>query len=179
MKTSFLTKEEINTIGFKSIGENALISRYASFYSAEHIELGDNVRIDDFCILSGKIVVGSFVHIAAYVALYGKEGIYIDDYSGISAKTIIYSAMDDFSGDYLIGPLLPKEKVNIKGGPVKMERFTQIGAACVVMPNLIIHEGAVAGAMSFINKSMEAWSIYAGIPAQKIKNRKKDCLSLL
>lgn len=33
--------------------------------------IGSNVRIDDFCILSGRLEFGSYVHIAAYSALYG------------------------------------------------------------------------------------------------------------
>ena len=52
---SFYTENELKQIGFKRIGENVLISRKASIYQPELIEIGNNVRIDDFCILSGNI----------------------------------------------------------------------------------------------------------------------------
>ena len=87
---SFLSEEELSSIGFLSYGKNLKISRKTSFYSPETISFGDNVRIDDFCILSGNIKIGSNIHISAYVALYGSQGIFIEDYAGISAKTIIY-----------------------------------------------------------------------------------------
>ena len=96
---SFYTYEELQKMGLKELGENVLISRKASIYSPEHIKIGNNVRIDDFCILSGDIEIGNYVHIAAYVALYGKNGIKIGNFCGCSARTTIYSATDDFSGE--------------------------------------------------------------------------------
>lgn len=56
-QTSFLSQKELEEIGFCSYGTNVKISRYARIYSPEKIKIGDNVRIDDFCILSGKITV--------------------------------------------------------------------------------------------------------------------------
>ena len=51
---SFYSKEELKEIGFKKYGENVLISRKTSIYNPEKIIIGNNVRIDDFCILSRK-----------------------------------------------------------------------------------------------------------------------------
>lgn len=48
------------------------------------MEIGNDVRIDDFCILSGNIPIGNFVHIACYTSLIGRGGIWIGDYVGIS-----------------------------------------------------------------------------------------------
>lgn len=176
---SFYSREELSQFKFRSIGENVLLSRKSSIYSPEKISIGSNVRIDDFSILSGNITIGSFVHISAYVALYGSYGIEINDYSGISAKTIVYSAVDDFSGEYMIGPMLDNEVTNVNGGKVVLEKYTQIGAACVVMPSVTIKEGSVVGAMSFVNKSTEKWSIFAGTPIRFIKERKKELLKYI
>ena len=68
---SYYSEEELNNIGFKSIGTNVKLSKKSSIYGANEISLGNNVRIDDFCILSGKIRIGNYIHIAAYSALYG------------------------------------------------------------------------------------------------------------
>ena len=51
---TFYSKEELENIGFAEIGHNVLVSKKASIYKPELIEIGNNVRIDDFCILSGK-----------------------------------------------------------------------------------------------------------------------------
>lgn len=176
---SFYSESELREIGIKHFGKNVLISRYARIYSPNNLILGDNVRIDDFCILSGKIEIGSRVHISAYCALYGSKGIMIKDDSGVSAKTIIYSAIDDFSGNYLIGPMQDETKTNVIGGLVTLERFTQVGAGCIIFPNITISEGAVVGAMSLVKESIPEWSIYAGIPAKYIKKRSNTLLDLL
>jgi len=179
MKTSFLSIDEINAIGFNKVGKNVLISRHASFYNPSEMCIGNNVRIDDFCILSGRITIENYVHISAYVALYGNRRIYIKNYSGISAHSVIYTMIDDFSGKFLIGPMFPEELTNLIGGPVILEEFTQIGASSVVLPNLIIKQGSVVGAMSLVNKTLDEWGIYAGIPAKRIKERSKKCMSFV
>lgn len=171
--TSFYTKDELLAIGFKSVGERVMISRKASFYGASRMTIGNNVRIDDFCILSGNITLGNNIHISAYVALYGAMGIELEDYTGISPRSTIYSAMDDFSGDCLIGPIHPDGFTNVTGGKVTLKKFSQIGANCVVFPNLTISEGAVTGAMSLVTHSLEPWTVNTGIPAKTIKTRKQ------
>ena len=50
---SFYSRSELEHIGFATIGKNVLLSRKASIYSPAMISIGDNVRIDDFCILFG------------------------------------------------------------------------------------------------------------------------------
>lgn len=176
---SFYSEKELAELGLKSYGSNVLISKKCSIYSPEKISVGDNVRIDDFCILSGNIMLGNNVHISAYCALYGAEEIEFKDYSGCSARTTIYSAMDDFSGDYLIGPMNPKGATNVTGGKVTIGRFVQLGAHCVVFPNLAINEGSVVGALSMVKKDIPEWSIYAGIPAKKLRNRSKGLLKMV
>lgn len=175
---SFYSDEELKKIRFKSLGENVLISKKASIYSPEKIIIGNNVRIDDFCILSGNIQIGNHVHISAFVALYGKEKIIINDFCGCSTRCTIYSATDDFSGRYMISPMVPDEFTNVTGGEVILEKYVQLGANTVVMPNIKIKEGTAVGAMSFVNKDLEQWSIYAGIPCKKIKERNKNIIAL-
>lgn len=177
--TSFYTEDELREIGFKSLGNNVKLSRKASIYSAQDISIGNNVRIDDFCILSGRIKLGSNIHISAYVALYGAMGIEFENYTGISPRSTIYSAMDDFGGDYLIGPIHPEEFTHVKGGKVTIKQYSQIGCNCVIFPNLTINEGAVIGALSLVTKDVPSWTISTGIPAKVTKERSKKLLELL
>ncbi len=169
---SFYSNEELAYLGLKKYGKNVLLSRKCSIYGGENIEIGDNVRIDDFCILSGNIKIGSHIHISAYVALYGAMGIIMEDYTGISPRSTVFSAMDDFSGTYLIGPIHDEKLTNVTGGPVILRKFAQAGAHSVIFPNIEFGEGAICGAMSLVNKSLSPWSINVGIPARFLRNRK-------
>lgn len=175
---AFLNPEEIIKLGLKSCGENVLISDKASIYNPKLISIGSNVRIDDFCILSGDITLGNYIHISAYSALYGKLGIVMEDFTGLSTRCTIFSASDDFSGQFMISPMVPDKLTDVTGGKVIIKRFAQVGANCVILPNVTLNEGAVIGAMSLVKESAEGWHIYAGIPAKIIKPRKKNILEL-
>jgi acetyltransferase-like isoleucine patch superfamily enzyme len=178
MRTSFLSKTELMKIGFKHIGKNVSISRNTSIYLPDQISIADNVRIDDFCILSGDITIGSYVHVSAYTVLYGKAGITIGDFVSISSRVNIYSVNDDYSGEHMTNPTVPEELTNITAKPVFIQKHVIIGAGSVVLPGVTIHEGAAIGALSLVNKSLDPWKIYAGIPCKFIKKRKKDLLKL-
>lgn len=62
---SFYSENELSSLGFKAVGHDVQISRKASFYGAGNMVIGNHVRIDDFCILSGNITLENFIHIAA------------------------------------------------------------------------------------------------------------------
>lgn len=175
---SFYTESELLDMGFKKLGTDVKISKKSSIYTPNEISIGNHVRIDDFTILSGKIDIGNYVHISAYTALYGKYGIKIGNYCGCSPRSIVFSATDDFSGEYMISPMVPEEYTNIIGGQVVFEDFVQLGANTIVMPKTTIHQGSVTGTFSFVNKDIEEWGIYVGIPVRRIKERKKNILEL-
>lgn len=63
---AYLSRNILEQMGFKSLGMHVRISDKASIYSADQIEIGDNSRIDDFCVLTGKIIIGKFVHVAPF-----------------------------------------------------------------------------------------------------------------
>ena len=177
--TSFYSRDELSELGLKSIGSNVYISRKSSIYSAFNISIGDNVRIDDFCILSGHIELGSYIHIAAYTALYGgTEGIFVSDFANLSSRICIYSVNDDYSGKTMTNPMVPNEYKNIENKPVYIGKHAIIGSTSVVLPGVKIAEGSSFGSFSFINRDSEPWSINAGIPFKKLRSRSKKLLDL-
>lgn len=175
---SFLKAGELAKLGLKHIGKNVLISRHARIYTKD-IVIGDNTRIDDFCILSGKIEIGKHVHLAAFASLYGKNQIILSDYCGVSNGAKLYSESDDFSGRSLTGPTVAKIfKPYIVKGRIIFDKHAVVGAGTIVLPNVRMGEGAVVGANSVVLKDCEPWKIYAGSPAQFIKIRERAVLGL-
>ena len=176
---SFYSDEELKDLGFNRIGNNVKISRKASIYSAHKISIGNNVRIDDFCILSGKIELGNYIHIAAYSALYGGDkGIYISDYANLSSRVCVYSVSDDYSGGSMTNPMIPDDYKNVFSEEVYIEKHVIIGTTSVVLPGVRLAEGSSFGAFSLINQTSEPWSVNVGIPCKKIKDRSKELLKL-
>lgn len=177
--TSFYTEEELKKIGFNKIGTNVLISRKASIYGASKISIGSDVRIDDFCVLSGNVSIGNNVHIAAGVYLFGGDaGIKLEDFTGVSSRTAIYAESDDYSGKAMSNPTIPDKYKNVTGGCVILEKHVLVGTGCTILPNVVIKEGSSVGSMSLINKSLESWGVYVGIPCKKVGDRNKKILEL-
>lgn len=164
---------------FKSLGKGCNISDWARFYNACKISIGDNVRIDDFCVISGNVEIGNHVHIACGVYLFGKAGIKIEDFAQLSVRTCILSQTDDFSGMYLPAPVFPdKYRGPLKSGLVTLSKHVTIGANSTIMPGVFIGEGVAIGAYSFVKKDCIPWSTYMGIPAKRVGERKKGMLEL-
>ena len=177
MNNSFYTREELCQIGFKSVGEDVLISRKTSLYGVTDMVIGNHVRIDDFCILSGSITLQDYIHIAAFCALFGgKEGIILENYCGLSSRVGIYAESDDYSGITMTNPTIPDEFRRVTGGKVILQKHVIIGTGSTVMPDLTIGVGSSVGSMSLVNRSLESWGIYAGIPCRKVRERSKKLL---
>ena len=176
---SFYSRDELESLGFRKIGDNVKISRKSSVYGADKMSIGSNVRIDDFCILSGKIEIGNNVHIAAYTALYGGScGVTVEDFVNLSSRICIYSVSDDYSGEFMTGPMVPDLYRNVNEAPVYIGKHVIMGSASMVMPGVNIGEGCVFGAFSFINHSTDPWTINVGIPCKVIKQRDRNVLKL-
>ncbi|OUP07879.1 galactoside O-acetyltransferase [Mediterranea sp. An20] len=173
--TSFYTEEELSSMGFQSVGEGCKISRKASFYGISHISIGDNVRIDDFCILSAgkRIIIGNYVHIACYTSLIGAEDIIISDFCSISGRVSIYSSSDDYSGRYMTNPMVPVQFTNVTNAPVILNKHVIIGCASVILPGVTLEEGVAIGALSLVDHSCISDVIYCGNPLKKIIPRSK------
>lgn len=179
--SSFYTTDELQTIGFNAIGKNVQISRKCSIYMPEKISIGNNVRIDDFCCLIGGkqgIKIGSNIHIALFCLILGNAGVELKDFSGLSSRVSIYSANDDYSGDSLTNPTIPICYKKIFQGPVILNKHVAIGTNATILPNVTIGEGCAVGAYSLVNRDLADWGIFAGIPAKRIKERKKNLLLL-
>lgn len=178
---SFLSKKELEKIGFKHLGKNVLISDKCSIYNAKNISIGDNTRIDDFSILSageGGIEIGEYVHIACFASLIGKAKITMKDFSGVSSRVAVYSSSDNYNGEWMTNPCLPITVTNTIDKEVIIGKHVVIGANSVVLPGVTLYDGSAVGAMSLVSKSIEGPYVCAGIPARKIKDRKSNIFEL-
>ena len=179
MINSFYTEDELKQLGFAKIGKDVLISRKASIYGANKIQIGNNVRIDDFCVLSGRITIGNYVHIAVYSALFGGDmGIELKDFTCLPSRNVVYAISDDYSGRSLTNSTVPDKYKNIVAGKIMLEKHVLVGSGCTILPGVSIGEGSAIGSMSLVNKSVDSWGIYVGIPCKFLKEREKNLLNL-
>jgi acetyltransferase-like isoleucine patch superfamily enzyme len=176
---AYYSDKELKSLGFKHIGENTKISDKASIYDHEKIEIGNNSRIDDFCIVSGNIKIGRHVHITPQCLLAGGEkGIFIEDFCTLAYGVKIFTQSDDYSGEFMVNSTIPREFKKEYKAKINILRQTIIGAGSIIMPGVTLGEGTSIGAMSLILSSTDSWSIYFGVPGKMIKPRSKKLLEL-
>ena len=176
----FYTEEDLRSIGFRKIGKNIKIHSRSSIYGIENITIGDNVRIDDFAIIigTGLVEIGSYVHIPNFCYIGATYGVTLEDFTTLAPGVMIFTLSDDYLGNKLTNPTVPREYTGGKAGKVTLRRHVIIGAGSVILPGSTVGEGSSVGALSLVNKDLKPWGVYAGIPAKWIKDRKKDMLLL-
>lgn len=178
--SNFLSKKELEGLGLKSIGENVLIGRHVVIYTPEKLMIGNHVRIDDFTVISGNVMLNNYIHISQFCGIYGgEEGIVMEDFSGLSSKCSVYAVSDDYTGSSMTNPMVPiAYKPNMINAPVRIKKHAIIGCNSVILPGVTVEEGTAIGSMSLCSRGTEPWSIYTGIPAKKRGERNREILNL-
>lgn len=138
------------TCQFGRQGENNQIHGSCQFNHCDNIELGSYISIQRDCTFSGH------------------GGIQIGD------GTIIAHCVDVFSGEHNYDSddlqCLPFDERFVLG-KVIIERNVWIGAHSIVLPGVVIGEGAVIGAGSVVTHDIPPLVIAAGNPAKVIRYR--------
>ena len=67
-----------------------------------------------------------------------------------------------------------KINCNAKGGSFSTGDKAWIGSRVIILPNVSIGEGTVAGAGAFVTKNIEPFSVNGGIPSKKIGKRNRN-----
>ncbi len=174
---AYIPRDELQEMGFAHLGENVKISTRAALYECDKMSIGSNSRIDDFCLLSGRITIGRNVHIAAYSNVAGGvEGVEFADFSGLAYGCHILSQSDDYSGGSMTNPTVPERFKHETKQRVYIGRHVIVGTCSIVFPGVALAEGTSVGAHAVVTKSTEPWSIYIGSPARRIRERRRDLL---
>jgi galactoside O-acetyltransferase len=180
---SFYSEKEIKKFKFRSIGKNVFIKKNVGMFFIENISIGNNVRIDDNVIIvasnkKSPVKIENYIHIAANCYLAGSNGIEMMDFVTLATGVSIFSGSDDYSGKKLTNPMVGKPYIGGKFGKVTLCKHVIIGAGSVILPDVTIKQGSSVGALSLVNKDLNPWGVYSGIPVKKIKSRCKDILKL-
>lgn len=174
-----MSEAQLVKLGFRKLGKEVKISDKASIYNPELMELDDYTRIDDFCVVSGRVIFGKYNHITPMCLVAGGDpGIEFADFCTLAYGVKVFAQSDDYSGATLTNSLVPKKYKDEKFAKVKLERHVIVGAGATIMPGITIKEGCSVGAMALVTKSTDPWGIYVGIPAVRVKERKQDLLDL-
>lgn len=151
-------------------------------FGSEHVTIGDNVRIDAYCIITagpGRVTIGSNVHIGAGTHLFGTAGIEIGDFANLSSRVSVFSTNDDYTDGYLTNPTVPDELRRVSAAPVMVAPHALVGCGSVVLPGVVVGRGSAVGALSLIKRDVEPFTVVAGVPARQVGVRDRERLQAL
>jgi acetyltransferase-like isoleucine patch superfamily enzyme len=158
---------------------DAIISANSRIRHRDHLIIGRDSIIDDYCYFSTKVRIGRCTHIASGCSVAGglERQFSIGDFCSLSSGVKIWCTSDDFTNDVvaIIPAGIVQVKTNLISGDVDLANYTAVGSNSVVMPDNRIPEGTVIGALSFVPAgfTFEPWSVYAGTPIRHIRSRNR------
>lgn len=177
----YYVSQELRDMGFARVGEGVRIARNCTIIGLEHIVIGDRVRIDGYTTIvgvhGGELRIGSNVHICSGCVLGARGGIELGDYSSLSHGVKLLSAVDDFGGDWMTNSTLPEWALHVQAAAIRIGRHVPIGSGSLILPGVMIGEGAAIAAMSVVSYSLPEWMICGGNPATPLKRRSSNLLS--
>ncbi|MBY2920104.1 acyltransferase [Rhizobium leguminosarum] len=179
--STFYDETELRSLPFRHLGSNVKIKRTAGLFFVENISIMDDARIDDFTIIVASrehVEIGCNVHIASQCYISGSDGFVMEDFSGLAPGVKIYTSSDDYTGERMTNPTLPRHLIGGPAGKVVLRKHVIIGSNSVVLPKVTIEEGSSVGSLSLVNKSLPAWGVYAGIPVRRLRDRSQNLLIL-
>lgn len=173
----YLTQRELEQLHLKHLGKRVMVSSLARIYAPHLVELEDDCRIDDFCVLTGRVRLGKYVHLALYTHISGMDhGVVFADFSECAYRCTVIAHSSDYSLSTLHSPCVPKEYCKGREGKVVIGRHCLIGCGTLIMPNVTIAEGCSFGAFSYVCQDTEPWGLYDGRPAVRVRENSRGCL---
>lgn len=171
-RSPYTTKEKIGRVLWNYCGQVLFRFTFHNWYGLRNALLR---------VFGAK--VGSPVRIRASVLVEQPWNLSIGDNSSIGDRAIVYC----------LGPVTIGKHVSVSQGahlcagthdyrqadmpllrpPIVIEDSAWIAADAFVGPGVTVGEGAILGARAVAMKSLEAWTIYSGNPAQRVRERKR------
>lgn len=180
---------------FKKVGRKVIFGRNLVLRHPHKIVIGDNVIVDDDCLLDAKgegnegIRLGDYVTIGRFSALVCKDGdISIGSHVnlGTGVKVIVAnggkirigSNIDigsacHFSGgsyDYSQADVLPSSQRK-PGEGIVIEDLSWIGAGVIVLDGVRVGTRSIVGAGAVVTRDIPPRSVAFGVPAEVVRER--------
>lgn len=129
------------------IGPGSTILMTTEMHHAKGLSIGANTIINQHCYLDGRggLRIGQNVNISSHVVL-------------------VAGSHEVQDGEKFMGV----------AKPIIIEDYVWLCTRVTILPGVTVGYGAVVAAGAVVTKSVEQYSIVAGVPARKIGERTKD-----
>ena len=129
----------------------AKLGPHCRFYPASRVWAPWNLQCEDT------------VMVADGSELYNPAPMFLASHAIVSQGAYLCGATHDYNDPKF--PVVPFS--------MRLGRYAWVAARACVSPGINLGDGAILGLASVATKDLEPWSIYAGIPARKVKDRER------
>ena len=160
---------------FMKYGRNVYLFPGVHIVRPQYVCIGDDVTIgrntdifvhpEDPKSRECVIEIGNNVHIGINNIIGARKKIVLEENVLLGPHVMI----GDHSHRYENIEIPIKLQEATKGGPVRIERDSWIGANVFILPNVTIGRHSVVGANSVVNRNIPPYSVAVGAPARVIK----------
>lgn len=141
---SHFIRRFVYRVGGIKIGRGSSIHMGVKLYDTKNIVIGNDSIIGEGCVLDGR------------------DELKIDNHVALASEVMIYNSQHDTSD----------ENFTAVNKPVHIEDYVFIGPRVIILPGVTIGKGSIIAAGAVVTKDVDPYSICAGVPAQKIGERK-------
>jgi len=129
----------------------AKLGPHCRFYPASRVWAPWNLNCEDT------------VMVADGAELYNPAPMFLASHAIVSQGAYLCGATHDYND----------AKFPVVAFPMRLGRYAWVAARACVSPGVNLGDGAILGLASVATKDLEPWSIYAGVPARKVKERER------
>ena len=191
----YLLRKKLYARYFGAVGSGLIIGRNVTIRHPANIFIGDDVTIDDGCLLDGRgdergVEFGDGVMINRNTMILAKNGpIRIGARSTIGANSVVVSMSGVVVGDAVMfaggcylsagayqvdgshGPIMDQDAYS--DGPISVGSGAWLGTGAVVLDGASVGEGSVIGAGAVVVDDIENHVIALGVPARVLRERRQ------
>lgn len=131
------------------------------------IKLSQYVLVDKAVLLrayGGKIYIGKNSTLGPYTCLYGGGELFIGSNVRLGPRVCIVASNHRFDQSNI-----PIYLQGMESKGINISNNVWIGAGAIILDGVSIGEGSVIGAGSVVTKSVQSYSVVAGVPAKILK----------
>ena len=152
------------------IGRNCVLRSGTTIYS--DVQIGNDVLFGHNSVIREAVSVGHGTKIGTNVVIDGtsrigshvsiQTGVYICTYSTVEDRVFLGPRCVFTNDKYVM-----QQPFKLVGPTVK--RGASVGANALLFPGITVGEGAVVGSQAMVNSDVPPRTIFAGIPAKKLR----------
>lgn len=135
------------------------IYELAKVVAPEALEVGEDVEISDFVFLNAGegTYVGDYSCIHSGTRVVGGGELHVGRAVAITYNCVVVTSVPKHSSH--MSTCVPQSEKDVRSAPVRIEDEAFVGSNSVIMPGVTVGEGAVVGALSYVDEDVPAWTV--------------------